>query len=405
MGAFINDQEIIENNIQDKFKVYQTEFSRFYDKPPVFVTYYNYDKNSLNDLGLENVEANFGRDTPTKYNKISDVPIFSFSQLSMEGSFEETGFNTNSDGEGVIVMDTITPYVGDFFFIKHVGKNYLFRVNKADKQAFHETPTYRINFHFEREIKDEKELEKLTAEKYHLIFDNIGSESRTVVQDDIYLLTNYANKIIKKLYNFMRTYYYDKILNLISYKFNYNTYYDIFLTKFIKEHELFLFKRQIMENIYLDDARIHDPYIIEHYKHTIFYAIDHQTTKYLDRIFMDSMDFAANNFESSSFWGIENITYLVYSPIPSKKVGFDWIYEDFLKKIKSKESCYFRKRSKVMEDIILHHLHKNLELDNDILTVLDETDLIPSAFNFIVIPIIMYILKSQIKLLINRTIK
>ena len=45
---------------------------------------------------------------------------------------ESFGFNTEGEGEGVILPSTIIPYVDDFFMIDYMNEDYLFHITKIE---------------------------------------------------------------------------------------------------------------------------------------------------------------------------------------------------------------------------------------------------------------------------------
>ena len=87
MGFKFNERDFINNNIFKYEDKLNTQFSRFQEQTPMYVTWYNICINeSTVDLGFSNVEKVLGYNSPIKYNEIKNFPVYDFQavQLAIE---------------------------------------------------------------------------------------------------------------------------------------------------------------------------------------------------------------------------------------------------------------------------------------------------------------------------------
>ena len=148
MGAFIDDKNLINDNAAAFAKRVKSQYSIFSDKTPTFCYYFHVNSiQSTKDSGLQNVEKLTGKDAATKYDLIKDLPLYGIEQiaLSLEDS-DEVGYNTDFDGEAILLPSTIKPVPDDYFMITTVGEKFFFRVTEVNYDTIVSHNFYRLSF-------------------------------------------------------------------------------------------------------------------------------------------------------------------------------------------------------------------------------------------------------------------
>ena len=128
------EQQILESHITSYIdKV--TDFSKYIEGTPTFVTYYAKDiKASTADVTLQGVHELIGNNSPIKYNKIKHYPIYNIEELMPEMNYdEEDGSSTNIEGSAVIIPNAgMKPLEDDFFIIEYDKRKILFQVDNVE---------------------------------------------------------------------------------------------------------------------------------------------------------------------------------------------------------------------------------------------------------------------------------
>jgi len=109
--ARLVEQKIIHENILRHLQNTYSYQSKRLQGTPIFVTYYNKNVSaSEQDQPLETVKDLLGYESPIKYNKINDFPLYLASESNPTIDIDEAfGLNTESTGEAVILPNTIKP--------------------------------------------------------------------------------------------------------------------------------------------------------------------------------------------------------------------------------------------------------------------------------------------------------
>ena len=180
LGYLIDDKTFINENIFKYEERMNSQYSRFLDKNPTFVTYYNIDNiNSITDSGFENIEDLLGENSPLKFKKINDFPVYGLESIMLELSEEEEGLTTNFDSELIILPNTLKPLPNDFFTISYLDKNYLFMVTDVKYDTIKSNNYYKISFTLKAAYGELiNDLENQINEIYNCILRNIGTMNK-----------------------------------------------------------------------------------------------------------------------------------------------------------------------------------------------------------------------------------
>lgn len=242
MGFKFNERDFINNNIFKYEEKLNTQFSRFQEQTPMYVTWYNICINeSTLDLGFSNVEKVLGYNSPIKYNEVKNFPVYDFQAVQLSLEENEEGLNSNFESELTILPNTIVPYPNDMFVLEHKGREFLFEVTEVNYDTIKSHNYYRVNYHV-KYIDDEEasKIDEQISGKYTCIVDNIGTEDKCIIEDDVLELLIKFKDIYYELSTKYINYFYNKKFNTFIYvDINRNTVYDRYLNMFIQKNSLF----------------------------------------------------------------------------------------------------------------------------------------------------------------------
>ena len=241
MAKFINTQY---NNTIDKF---QTGFKTLLNNPyylfnnsnPSSVIYYkiNHTKSCL-DEGAKIHYSYIGKDSPIKYNKITDMILFGLEKIQLNLSNDDLGLEAGEiSGECFCLPNTIEPSAGDFFVINHIKEKKLFSIDSVNKDTLEDGSNfYKLSYRLEQ--FDESEIQNQVVEEYHMVVNNIGSEYSSIIRDDKY----YLIKELDDQCTMMKTYYKDLFFNqrvqTFTFEYNWKNFYDAYMIEFILRNKL-----------------------------------------------------------------------------------------------------------------------------------------------------------------------
>ncbi len=110
-----------------------SNFVRFTDKTALFPTVYNVNKtNSTAERGTNSIDQYVGPDSPVRYDKIKNFPVFGTRQITDETEYEKEDLGYNVSGVSIEcyypanVMDT---YVGTCLVYENFNPGVLFIVD------------------------------------------------------------------------------------------------------------------------------------------------------------------------------------------------------------------------------------------------------------------------------------
>lgn len=390
MGRLLNEQEIIEKNVRKMIERSSSEYTRFLETTPNFVTYFQRNIiDSTSDLGLENVEKDLGRDSPIFYNKIENLPLYGLENISLSLNREDIGLNTNYESEAVLIPNTIKPYPDDFFYIEYIGEYYLFKVSGVTNDAIKSKPFYRIEFYFFKKVDSIDMVEEQITNEYTVIFNNIGTEEKAVIEKSVYLRLEYLNNIYERLQNIFLKGFYDPQMNIITYKIDDKLVYNRHLNKFLMKYELLKPKTEYMNTIFLVDVLDEDIEFLETYKTTIYHALELQDTEGLGGEFAVLFPIHAKHTPFHQY-GLKYNT-LDFIEEEEDEISYPIFPKNFFDRIRIEQPYTDGKHH--IENMVISFLLGSDEISSSSLDAINKFNFLPNIFSYIFIPFILYIFK------------
>lgn len=250
MGKLIDEKAIINRNVES-YNNFLNEKGKFLEGSPTFSTYYMQNRDvSTEDIGLGAVVEIIGADSPIRFDKIENVPLYQFDSLElMYESDEDIGTETGEiEGSCILPANTFKPNIDDYFSITYLNKNLLFRVTNITGSNLGKKFFYKLEFSLSPnniEILEERQIH----EHLQMIYDKVGgSKNSPIIQSNLYERLEIIDNLIKELMEYYNEYYYSKAMNC----YLYDDIYDNFLHMFLSYHkELSIFSKTFMSNKYI----------------------------------------------------------------------------------------------------------------------------------------------------------
>lgn len=441
MSQTRRQKDILQRNTAAFVKATTEDYSRYLEGSPVYITYYQLNtEKSRQDSDLENVHSLFGPNSPNKYNRIYDVPVYGLNDLSLDNIYSD-GVKTEVSGEFIMLPETLRMYPGDFFIIEDTYEgedisNELFRIE--DVQFDKVTAKKYLKASFKLYSHNSEELEESVIQDNVLVMGNIGGEPTMVVTKEAAVVAEEAKLYLDSFIDEYIRMFYDDGLDMFVYRdiedvINWNPV----LQNFLNKHKLLTkYNKEILTEIYIDsidDVRypfydnrmyaqsiynrivrerkpmdyddmkvfIHDyrlkenknlpfmfgsseanlliPAVYRPRKNTIDPASYDSPEEYLE----DYLMFVAKSSKLLDYF--ENETFLDMS-INSRNIGTFSIPEMY-------DDGEVEEEEFIFLDIINRYMDRNIEV-SEIIELLEPLYFSVSLFNYHLMPLIIYIIKD-----------
>lgn len=391
MGFLIDEKQFINDNIIQFEDRLNSQYSRFLDKNPTFVTYYHINNiESITDTGLNNIEQIIGPNSPLKFQKISDFPVYGVESILLDLVEDDEGLTSSYDGELIILPNTIKPLPGDFFTIDYLGRQFLFMVNEVKYDTIKSNNYYKISFHIdslEEDITDN--LEKQIQEKYNCVFRNIGTQEKCLILEDDVEKLQKLNNIYKLIVDKYKVLFFNKRYNSFIFEDVENNIkiYDKFLTEFIIRNKLFQEKYNY-NTLFLVNEDSSNRLPVE-YENSVYRNIEKNKKELINNVtygysIIKNVDSVFNLYNDVYIRGINFVNN-----------DFDYINPSLIEQIQTLEKS---EDNNVVYNTIIDHFNNRLDsIYTFDLDELDDVMYINYDFEtFILIPILLYIIKLYV---------
>ena len=114
---------MVKDNIFQYEERLKSPIRRFQDKTFVPVTYYHINgQKTTTDQGYGDVTEILGKESPVKFEKIEDFPLYGIDQIVLQLSNNDQGLDSEFESDAVVMAGTITPLQNDYFIINQSFK-------------------------------------------------------------------------------------------------------------------------------------------------------------------------------------------------------------------------------------------------------------------------------------------
>lgn len=262
------------------------QYSKYLSLTPEFVTYYSVNQiMSRTDVGTGSVVSERGYNSPLRFNKIKNLPVFNLPVFSPDVTFDESGMDLEMDINDVVLLpDTVKPTVPDYLlYTLPEGRQLLFRVHNFRYNTIQSNDYVYVSL----ELKDigddlESQMEPQVVKTFYTVFENIGTEDKCFIEEEAIETVNSLVDLITECADVYRNNYWDECVGgyvLASNEDATKVIYDVFLTYFINNTDIFPHRDTTLTTLpYLDFVPNGSEAL---YRRSLLYAIQNKTHKLL----------------------------------------------------------------------------------------------------------------------------
>lgn len=399
MGILKTSNDIVTNSMQLLDNVLSSNFTAFLQGQgtPVLVTYYNLNDNvSTTDTGTYTVDDVLGEDSPLRYNKIENFPVYGLKEIILEiEQGEGDVLDTNFDTELIILPNSIKPTEFDFFvYTFKNGRNITFRVNNLQLGTIRNNDYYKISVHL-KDIDSQdtmNDLNSQTVQTFKTNLDTIGTNDKCLIENTTFDKMDRIKKIINHITGQYVDMFYSKRFNSVILQGGLEgefILYDPFLTQFLINTSVLDNDRDYIVLVNFDGRND----IRRDYNSTLFRSIETKNISNLADLRMSPIGFRNVDTNPFSYNGIGNVFTIEIYNNDVEYAGNDYMNYDFIRKIKNIDP-----EEPVEISDIENIIFKYLTSDNDI-AIINDDDLNTlsnyifdySDYSFRIVPIVLFI--------------
>ena len=400
MGKIIKrEKDIFINRIQDHLTKSTEDYSRFFEGRPVFVTYYSRNRyTSTVDGTLETTLDDVGIDSPNRYDKIDNLPLYSISGIDISEDMDDFGMETNYEGDATCIPSLIRPLEGDFFCFPEFS-DILYKVTSVLNDKISGKQFYKIGFSIANNTISD--INKQVEKELEVDYDLIGKKDTTAILEkkDAAILKDIC-EVSNALRDFYRENFYNEGLNYIHIKISGIECYDDFLTLFISKHKLLqsLDIKDSYESLFIypiqNDKDYDNIYLGRNYNNTLYYALEISDTK----------KFTMNKYTLHN--NTNQLNELAYAGLATSHITYlngtiDIFDSNFIENLTSNTLYNELDDDFQMENFLIKYFNITLET-KEIINILGDIEYYNDIKTFIFIPCILYILHDRYKKIIQK---
>jgi len=328
-----------------------------------------------------------GHESPLKFQKIEDFPIYGIDQIKLDLNDEEEGLTGSYDSDGLILPNTIKPLPNDFFTVSYLDESYVFMLTSIDYDTIKSNNYYKIGFTLKTISTDAvKNLKSQVLEKYTCIFKNIGTEDNFLIEEDQYKLINELNSIYDTFVSKYISLFYNKRYNSFLINTMSDHIYDKFVSNFISEHNL-LNRKEKYETISISNEDYGEQFPTT-YEMSFYGRMVDRDIKELDYI---RYELCPITYQHSIFlyYNLKNIRSLVFVP---DHVGIGLYIKD--KIIDGIKNNNIEELDNIIEELMVKYFNDTIDSIYQIdIDRLKEYRMKYCMYDYIMIPILLFIMK------------
>ena len=291
MGKFtdVKYTSTVDNLVKATKSKIDNPYYVFSNQSPTKVTYYaqNVEQSTLDEAsGLYG--AHVGKDSPFKFNKILGFLLYGIERITVDYEVGDYGTEANPiEGEAILLPNTITPRVGDFFYIDYVKEPILFKVNSVTTDTLDTGANlYKVNYTLELTNAIEK-IEAQVEKKFNFLTTNIGTDFKAIIQDCDFDLVEKLEEFVEDLISYFENIFFDTRLQ--TFVFNHDGWhmYDPYMIEFLIRNKVMQYGDKYL---FVDHATsVHKTFSMD-YSKSFFRSLENRNPKKLQANFTATAD-------------------------------------------------------------------------------------------------------------------
>ena len=396
MAKFINTKygDTIDNLVKGDIAKFNNPYYTFTDKKPTKVDYFNINTtHSTLDEASKLSYGLVGEESPIKYNVIREAFIYGIDRIALMYENGEWGLEASDiEGEAFVLPNTFVPIPGDFFSINYLKETILFKVTDVTKDTLDTGANfYKIQYKLDQTsieaIKDDH-----IVDEYKMIVNNVGTQFKSVIRDTTYDLIEQLEihtDTLKKYYTGL--FFKDRVQTFV-YVWNGCNFYDPFMIEFLMRNKILANNE---DYIFVDHAAYVLPSFAINYDKSFFKGLE---DKSINKFVADSNFIAEQVTDICSIMSVQYDPYysVQHNANPAAKLERIHLLDpEFIHKL-SVGDKFEKQHKKEYYNIILKYFDDK-RLTQEDLNLLNNISYLDSKELFYLIPMLIYIVESDIK--------
>lgn len=303
-GLIFDEQSLIDKQVYKYDEYLHSRVNKYTGAGRIIVKYWNINEaNTTTSLGMDTHYRILGPDSPLRYDEIDNMAFIGFSPLQPEDKQASTTQvrNYGLSGEAFVIPGTIMPKENDFFIVKHLNMNHLFRVTQVTQDGLNTDGSYKINYElFSTNPQEIEWLGKQTVGHYIMDLQTIGGEDLTpVIGKEDHELRSRLIRMVNDMIENYKARFYDDTHNCFLLHLNGRTLFDLCGNMFMAKHGVMIVDNT-SGNVVLNPNKIRDPRMEQFYQMSPYKWIERDSpTRYIDTFkyrIMKGYDYPESSF-------------------------------------------------------------------------------------------------------------
>ena len=306
MTQLIYDEQSLVDSQMYKYDMFlHSRLNKYTGDGRTHVIYFNInDSDTTDSLGMNAAYQILGPDSPLRFDRIEDMILIGFTSLNPEEAQSSTTNirNYSLQGEAYIIPGTIMPKENDFFIVKHLHMNHIFRVTQVSQDGLNTDGSYKITYVlFSTNPLEIEYIEKQTIKQYKMDLQTIGGEDLTpVIGIEDYQLRSRLIKMIDDMVENYKSRFYDNIHNCFLLHLNGQTLFDLCGNYFMARNDVMV-RDNANGNVVLNKNKCRDHDIETHYQNSPYKWIERDAPiRYLEQFKYHTVK--GTDYPDSSFY-------------------------------------------------------------------------------------------------------
>lgn len=401
LGLVFDEKTFLDQNLFKYENRLRASTSRFVAEGAVLTSYYSLAENRTTvDKGLQNIDQLFGHNSPLRFNKIKNFPIYGFGAQNPSNEDTLQIEDITVEGECIILPASIVPHQNDFFILNHLSMVALFRVTEVQYDSMKKEGYYKIKYHMYSNSRETIGLlEKQTINTFNTDLNAIGTEVNPVIKEDDFVLRGRIKQILIKMIEGYKALFYNERHNCFLFC---DPELGVRLYDFCGSE--FMFKHNLMNsvnssNVIILSDKLNDSQLPIYYNNSVYNWLElGAPLEYLSPFYFN-LNYGSNYMISSfAQWSEYDIRVM----IPVKSTGENipkWSLSFFDKK---QLNCFFGSVEPVseFEKLIYRFIHKkDITLRDIPLNIADSLILSVNKRDvFFYVPVVIYIINTILRM-------
>ena len=279
MAKLIYDENVLVDQQMYKYdKFLHSRINKYTGNSRTLVTYFNInDKETSLSFGMETHYAVLGKDSPLRFDKIENMALLGFTQLTPEESNASSTNvrNYSLSGDAFVIPGTILPKENDFFIVNHLNMNHLFRVTHVTQDGLNTDGSYKIDYVlYSSDMKEIQYLYDQVVGTYIMDLQTIGGEDLTpVIGKEDYELRSRLIEMVEDMTENYISRFYNQTHNCFILNLNGQSLFDLCGNMFMAKHGVMI-NDNSSGNIVLNPNKVRTPLIDSMYQRSPYKWIE-----------------------------------------------------------------------------------------------------------------------------------